>query len=151
MAAIAFRPATADDDLDRVERLLDGAGLPTSDVRAGNARFFLAVDDGSVVGVGGFEAVGSAGLLRSVAVDFGRRDEGVGTAICREVESRAAEAGVERLFLLTETAAGFFADLGYARRDRSMVPPAVRETPEFAELCPDTAVCMAKRLDHSIE
>ena len=36
--------------------------------------------------------------------------------------------------------------LGYATRDRSQVPPEIRNTTEFAELCPEDAAVMSKKL-----
>ncbi len=143
--AIALRSAD-DDALDYVERLLDRAGLPTADVRSGPGRFYVAVADGTRVGVGGFEAYGAEGLLRSVVVDSSRRGEGHGAAITRRLEAEARSADVETLSLLTTTAADFFAARGYDRIDRASVPPAIRETTQFSELCPDSATVLRKRL-----
>lgn len=126
-----------------VERLLARNDLP-SDVRTAPGRFYVARDGARRVGAGGIEQQGDAALLRSVVVERSARGEGVGTALCDALEARAAEAGVERLYLLTVTAAGFFADRGYERVERADVPAAVRGTAEFAELCPDTATVMAK-------
>lgn len=151
MATIALREAKVEADLARVETVLDAADLPTADVRRASVRVFLAAHDGTVVGVGGFERVGADGLLRSVAVREEHRHEGYGTAICAAVEDIAADAGVERLFLLTTDAAGFFAELGYERRDRTTVPESIRETREFADLCPTSATCMAKRVDRAAD
>lgn len=136
--------AAAAEDLDTVESLLERYGLPTADLRDGDATFYLAEVDGAVVGVGGLEVAGSAGLLRSVAVD--ERGQGHGSAICDRLEARAGEAGVETLYLLTETAAGFFEGRGYARVDRDAAPAAIQATTEFSALCGETAVCLRKRL-----
>jgi amino-acid N-acetyltransferase len=62
------------------------------------------------------------------------------------LETAAREAGIGRLYLLTTTAADFFAALGYERVDRGEVPEAVRGSAEFSDLCPDTAVAMRRRL-----
>ncbi|SHH44605.1 arsenic resistance N-acetyltransferase ArsN2 [Halobaculum gomorrense] len=140
-------------DLDRVEALLSANDLPTEDVRTGPGQFYLARDrdderDGgdAVVGVGGVERHGPTGLLRSVAVEESSRGEGYGTALCAALEDRARREGVETLYLLTTTAAGFFGRLGYGAVDRESVPPAIRSTTEFAALCPASATCMRKRL-----
>jgi arsenate reductase (glutaredoxin) len=53
---------------------------------------------------------------------------------------------VRELILLTETAAPFFARLGYQPAARESMPPEVQATGEFASLCPSTAVCLAKPL-----
>lgn len=140
---LRLREATAD-DLGTVESLLERYGLPTADLRDGDASFYLAEVGGSVVGVGGLEVHGPSGLLRSIAVR--EPGQGHGSAICDRLEARAREAGVGRLFLLTESAPGFFASRGYERIDRTEAPEAMQSTAEFSELCGDTAVCMRKRL-----
>jgi amino-acid N-acetyltransferase len=132
--------------LDDVERLLAASGLPTDDVRSGAAQFYIVTAGGDVVGVGGLEPYGAAGLLRSVAVREPARGSGVGTAICEELEDRARAEGVEVLYLLTTTAAGFFADRGYEEVERTTAPAAIRETTQFEDLCPATAACMRKGL-----
>jgi amino-acid N-acetyltransferase len=53
---------------------------------------------------------------------------------------------VETLYLLTTTAAAFFARHGYETVERDTVPARIRGTTEFDDLCPDSAVCMRKRL-----
>ncbi|MDZ7701991.1 MAG: arsenic resistance N-acetyltransferase ArsN2 [Halobacteriales archaeon] len=141
--SVELREAAAG-ELSTVESLLERYGLPTADLRDGAATVYLASVDGSVVGVGGLEAHGDAGLLRSVAVD--ERGEGHGSAICDRLEARAASSGIGTLYLLTETAAGFFEGRGYERIDREAAPAAIRATAEFDELCGDTAVAMRKRL-----
>lgn len=133
-------------DLDRVEALLETDDLPTEDVRTGTGRFYLASVDGEFVGVGGLEVHGAAGLLRSVVVATDARGEGLGTELCTALEARAREAGVEALYLLTTTAAGFFRRCGYEALPREAVPPAIEHTAEFRELCPADATCMYREL-----
>ena len=142
--SIALRPIERG-DLDRVEALLAAGGLPTDDVRAKPECFFLACDGDAVVGAGGLEAYGSDGLLRSIVVAEPYRGRGYGGALCDALEDRARERGVGELYLLTTIAAGFFRRRGYETIDREVVPPAVRQTTEFVDLCPDSATCM--RLD----
>ena len=61
------RPARAD-DLPAVVALLAECGLPTGDLSASHLDAFrLVLADGRLVGVGGVEPAGDAGLLRSVA------------------------------------------------------------------------------------
>ena len=136
---IALRPATATDDLDYVERLLSENDLPTADVRNRPGEFYVARAWGDRVGVGGVEVHGSEGLLRSVVVEERVRGEGHGAALVRALEGRATGEGVETLYLLTTTAARFFAGLGYETVERGDVPESIRSTTEFAELCPDSA------------
>lgn len=147
MSDPTVRLGRADDGaLPYVERLLAANDLPTGDVRSTPGRFYVGYDADDRVGVAGLEVHGSDGLLRSVAVERGARGKGYGAAICDAVEAEAREEGVETLYLLTTTAAEFFADRGYAEIDRTDVPDAVRRTAEFEDLCPVSATCMTKSL-----
>lgn len=131
-------------DLDEIERLLSAAELPTDDVRSNPECFYLAAADGERIGVGGIEQYESVGLLRSVVVDPECRGEGYGAALTATLESRARASGIETLYLLTTTAAEFFDSRGYERIERADAPEAIRETTQFSELCPESAVCMRK-------
>lgn len=147
MATTTLTLEPADEEtLAYVEDLLEVNGLPSSDVRSKPECFYVAYDGDERVGVGGVEVHGSAGLLRSVAVERSVRGQGVGTTICERLEAAAAEEDVGTLYLLTTTARGFFADRGYEAVDRSEAPDAIRGTTEFSDLCPSTAACMRKRL-----
>lgn len=144
--AIELRPAE-DGDLAYVRELLAANDLPTADLDEGNGQFYVARTSEGAVGVGGIEVYGAAGLLRSVAVEESARGEGFGTAICDGLEDLARKRSVGQLWLLTTTAAEFFADRGYREVDRSGAPERIRETTEFAELCPESATCMKRELD----
>jgi len=132
--------------IDYVERLLERADLPTADVRSGHGRFYVGRHGGARVGVGGLEIYGSDALLRSVAVEPSVRGRGFGTALCERLERKARSGDVETLYLLTRTAADFFASQGYVETEREATPPEIRETTEFAELCPSSATCLEKEL-----
>ena len=56
--------------------------------------------------------------------------------------ARARGLGLGSVWLLTTTAAGFFDQLGFARVERGSVPPELQASPEFATVCPGSAVCM---------
>lgn len=144
-AALALRPADGD-RLSYVETLLERNGLPSKDVRSTPGRFYVAAVGDEPVGVGGVESYGPVGLLRSVVVERPARGRGLGTALCDALEARAAEDGVETLYLLTTTAAGFFAGRGYVEVERTAAPAPIRRTAQFAELCPGGATCMRKSL-----
>ena len=138
--------AADDGTLAYVESLLEESGLPSADVRSKPGCFYVAYDGDKAVGIGGIERRGAAGLLRSVAVERSARGEGLGTALCEQLEAVARDEDVEVLYLLTTTASGFFVDRGYVEIERREAPVAIRGTTEFADLCPETAVCMRKPL-----
>lgn len=139
--------ARADPDLDWVESLLAAEDLPTRDVASKADRFVVGYADSAPVGVGAVEVRGDAGLLRSVVVEESHRGKGHGTDLCAALEARAADEGVEELYLLTTTAPEFFGALGYEEVPRESAPPGIRATTEFADLCPASAVCMRKILE----
>jgi amino-acid N-acetyltransferase len=142
---IELRPVDGE-DLAYVEALLSANDLPTADLRDGSGRFYVARAPEGRVGVGGIEVYESVALLRSVAVEKFARGGGYGTAICDGLASLAQEEGVQTLYLLTTTAAEFFAARGYRAVDRADAPARVRETTEFAQLCPSSAVLMKREL-----
>lgn len=133
-------------ELSHVETLLERNGLPSQDVRSKSVEFYLGIADGESVGIVGLETDESDGLLRSLVVERSARGNGFGTALCERVEARAAANDVERLYLLTTTAADFFAGRGYVEIERDAVPDPIRETREFTDLCPATATCLKKSL-----
>ncbi len=142
--SLTLRPAGT--HLDRVEALLEANDLPARDVQSKPECFSVARVDGEVVGAGGVERHGSDGLLRSVVVEESRRGRGYGVAICDALEAEARSDGVETLYLLTTTAAGFFRRRGYEEVLREAASPGIRQTAQFADLCPASATCMTKDL-----
>lgn len=142
---VTTRPVD-DEAIPYVETLLARNDLPTADVRSKPGCFYVGYDGPDRVAVGGIEPCDEVGLLRSLAVEESARGQGYGTAMCDELAAIARDAGIETLYLLTTTAADFFADRGYVTVDRADVPPAIRETTEFADLCPETATCMRRSL-----
>jgi amino-acid N-acetyltransferase len=129
-----------------VESLLAAADLPADDVRSNPEWFYLAVDGDDRVGIGGLQPAGDDALLRSVVVEASLRGQGYGETLLSTLEARARAEGIEVLYLLTTTAADFFAEYGYTIIDREAAPDPVRGTREFEALCPSSATCMRKTL-----
>jgi len=130
-----------------VEALLSRCDLPVSDLgEPSPARLFAARVDEKLIGVVGVEAYGPVGLLRSLAVESARRRSGYGQALVVHAERRAAESGVEELYLLTTTAAAFFARRGYQLVSRNEAPEAIARSVQFTRLCPSSSTLMRKIL-----
>ena len=142
--AVDLERATGEQLAD-VEALLEANDLPAVDVQDDVAEFYAAFDDGDVVGIGGLEFHADAALLRSLVVRDAVRGRGYGTVICDALEREALDRGVDAIYLLTTTASSFFADRGYDDVDRSEVPAVLRQTTQFADLCPTSAACMRKQ------
>jgi arsenite methyltransferase len=140
------RSATLE-DLPRVQHLLEHAKLPSDGVADQfGAGFAVAEFSGDVIGAVGIERYGSSGLLRSAVVLPQWRGHGVGEALVLDRIDWSMRAGLESLYLLTTTAAEYFPRFGFSRVDRESVSEAVKQSPEFASVCPSSATVMELRL-----
>ncbi|HEX8903901.1 MAG TPA: arsenic resistance N-acetyltransferase ArsN2 [Longimicrobiaceae bacterium] len=142
-----IRPVRAE-DRGAVEALLRRAELPPDglDEQFGEA-YAVAESDGRIVGAAGVEVYGGAGLLRSVAVDGEWRGRGLGGALTRERLAWAELRGLDAVYLLTNTAAGYFPKLGFEPVAREKVPEAVRGSLQFSSVCCSSAAVMVLRLE----
>ena len=130
-----------------VEALLADAQLPVADLSSSRSLGLLGFRErGRLVGVVGVELYGSVGMLRSLVVAPAHRNTGLGMTLVSNAETKAAEQGVESLYLLTTTAAQFFARLGYEAVPRSEAPAVIAATAQFSELCPASSTFMRKVL-----
>lgn len=131
-------------------RALEAAGLPTSDLTPAKLEHFLTGQSGdAITHVAGLELFGDAGLVRSLFVAEGQRRAGQASLLLAALEAHARVQGVRALYLLTTTAARFFARHGYAVIERDRAPAALQATAEFAALCPASATCMTKTFSES--
>lgn len=145
-SAMEIRKAVAA-DLVAARSWLSEAGLPIEDLTPDHMQNFLVtMADHQPVGMIGLEQFGKTGLLRSLIVDPSVRSEGLGAQLVGALERRAAESGVNELWLLTIDADRYFANLGYEAEERSAAPQSIRATDEFSTLCPGDAVLMRKTL-----
>lgn len=136
-----IRAARAD-ELSDIEDLLRRVRLPVEGIDRLAGLVTVADAAGQVVGSAALEPYDPAGLLRSVAVDPAFQGQGLGVRLTDATLSLARERQIERVYLLTETASAFFPRFGFRVIPRSEVDPAVRQSEEFARLCPDSAVAM---------
>ncbi len=128
-------------------RLLEAAGLPSSDLTDGHmAHFFHCGAADAPAGLVGVELSGDAGLLRSLVVAPEQRRGGMGAALLEHAADYARSRGARTLYLLTDSAEEFFAARGFRRVPRDTAPESIRATREFASLCPASAAFMARRL-----
>ena len=129
------------------KRLINECGLPIEDLTDASFEYFYAAgapDDPD--GVVGIELYGSTGLLRSLAVAPNARRRGVAKRLVAKAETYAKALGVTHTYLLTESASGLFASLGYEVASREHAPDAIRNSTQFSSICPDSATFMVKRL-----
>ncbi len=138
---------TNPNDLAQAVDLLREFDLAYTDLDQPNIRIFRFSESGRLVGLGGLEIYGNQALLRSVAVAKEFQDKKSGRFICNWLENWAAENQLSELYLLTTTAPGFFAHLGYRVIQRDEFPEPLRQTAQFSELCPASSVCMMKIIE----
>jgi amino-acid N-acetyltransferase len=134
------------DDLPAILSLLDQHKLPHAAIEQHIEDALVARDGQRLVGCAAVERYGAAGLLRSVAVAEERRGSGLGIRLTTAALEHARARGIRTVYLLTETAAGFFPRFGFHPVARTAVAPAVRQSVEFTSACPETALVMVKEL-----
>jgi amino-acid N-acetyltransferase len=140
--AVAPTPAPA-----AVADLLRTADLPADDLgRHEPTTVWTARIAGEIQGTASLERHECYGLLRSVVVAEPYRGHGWARRLTEAALSAARKADLVAVYLLTETAADYFFGLGFVAIGRRAVPPVVRQSTEFAELCPDSAVAMVREL-----
>jgi amino-acid N-acetyltransferase len=143
---IHIEPA-APSDFDAMRTLIAEAALPLDGLEADRVSALVARDArGAVVGCAALEVYASEALLRSVAVSAARRGGGTGGLLLRHALELAARRAVQDVYLLTTTAAPFFASRGFEVVERADVPAAIRATGEFSSICPSSAIVMRNRL-----
>src|SRR5688572_5630971 len=91
-----------------VVSLLQSEGLPVADLPPGLPDFFIAIDNGTVIGAIGLEVYERDGLLRSLVVKKEYRKMNIAAGLVDELEKMARGKGLKNIYLLTETAQGYF-------------------------------------------
>jgi len=132
------------DTLPAIQRFLTDMQLPVSDLPTDLSGFTLAFDGDELVGTAGMELMGGVGLLRSIAVAETHRNRQLGKQLFAAALDHARANGVQEVFLITDSAAGYFEKNGFQRIERSEAPAEIAGTAQFAGLCPASAVVMKR-------
>ena len=134
-----------------IRELLEDNDLPSEDYEDHIESFIVVEESGKVIGIGGLEKCGAAGLVRSIVVVPGHRGKGVANEIYMLIEDKARNLGIKALYLLTESAAEYFRELGFEVIERIEVPESVMKTRQFRDLCPASAVVMYRDISERIQ
>ena len=141
-----IRPA-ARADFPPIEALLAASHLPSigaSDLLDG---FFVADNNGEIVGVVGLEhCARDYALLRSTAIASEWRGRSLGRRLVERAIEDAKRRGIVSLYLLTTTAERYFPQFGFVTTRRELVPAEVQATAEFRGACPASATVMSVTL-----
>jgi amino-acid N-acetyltransferase len=144
--SLTLRNAVGSDNI-QIRQLLEKVKLPAESLDNGATTFYVAEENGTFVGIAGFEFYGDDALLRSVAIPPELQNRGIGDRIVNSMISIAQERNLKRIILLTETAERFFQKKGFRVIDRSSIDnDAMNHSSEFTFACPSTAVCMVLEL-----
>ena len=131
-------------DLPAIESLLSAANLPLAGVAESLPGFVIAESGGAIVGTAALEVCCDNALLRSVAVAPEWRSRGLGRALVLRVIADGEARGLRALYLLTTTAEHYFPSFGFQQITRDEVPADLRQTEEFKDACPASAVVMCR-------
>jgi N-acetylglutamate synthase-like GNAT family acetyltransferase len=129
-------------DLAQLQALLRANHLPADDCGEQASIFCAIYAAQELIAAGGLEPAGEHALLRSIVVRADHRGKGLAQAITDHLLRQAEAEGRVAVYLLTETAADYFARRGFSAVERAAVPPAITRTRQFSSLCPDSASCL---------
>jgi amino-acid N-acetyltransferase len=122
--------------------LLKASNLPADDLNFKKDLLVGYYEGNALVGTGALEIYGDFGLLRSLSVKLGIRGKAVGTTITEFLIQEAKKKNLKGIYLLTETAHGFFIKKGFQDIARDKVPSELKVSSEFSHVCPESAACM---------
>jgi amino-acid N-acetyltransferase len=122
--------------------LLKSSSLPADDLKIKKDLLVGYYEDGAMVGTGALEVYGDYALLRSLSVKLGTRGKALGTVITEHLIAEAKKQKLKGIYLLTETAHGYFLRKGFQDVPRDKVPDPLKASSEFLHVCKDTAAAM---------
>lgn len=129
--------------LEELKEFLKHQHLPFHDIIPTNNLFIVYRDaSNTIIASGGLEYYNNSVLLRSLAVAPSQRGKHIGNYVVDDLLHNVRKAGIQSVFLLTETARDFFLKKGFSVVSRDQVPEAIKQSTEFSHVCPASAVCM---------
>ena len=139
---LTYRLIEDEKGFEAFRELLRASNLPADDLDFSKDLLVGYFEGSALVGTGGLEVYGQYGLLRSLSVKFGIRGKSVGTNITEYLIDEAKAKNLKAIYLLTETASGFFQKRGFRQVSRNDVPEELKASSEFSHVCPDGAAAM---------
>jgi amino-acid N-acetyltransferase len=138
--------AAKPDDLSAILALLAAVHLPEAGIASHMTSTLVVRSAAGLAGCIALEIYGESALLRSAAVAPSWQGRGLGKALTAAALDFARQRSVREVYLLTDTAAGFYPKFGFRPISRDEIAPALHESEELRGDCPDTAQAMALRL-----
>lgn len=131
------------EDRDALRGLLGRSGLDPAEMDGDLGGSVLLDDDRGPLATATVDVRQEEGYLRSVAVDPEAHGRFLGVLVVAAAVRRAAGAGASTIYLLTESAPGFFERLGFVRMERGNLPGWVTER---SIACTGAAVAMRRQI-----
>lgn len=100
----------------------------------------------SICGVVGLKMQGRVGLIYALVLDPEMQEDGDRPRLLNEIERRADERGIDRMYLLAGTDPGFFQSMGYQIVSHWEIPEALRSGVQAPGREPSDALPMRKRI-----
>jgi amino-acid N-acetyltransferase len=122
--------------------LLRNSGLPADDLNFERDLLVGYYEGDQLVGTGALEIYEPYALLRSLSVKLGIRGKSVGSTIATYLLDEASKRNLKSIYLLTESAQGFFSKKGFKEVSREEVPIQIKSSSEFSNVCSPTASVM---------
>lgn len=141
-----IRPATRQ-DCASIKKLLETNELTYQGVEENLDKFLVACTDTEVIGVVGAEHITDAVLLRSLAVKENMRKLNIGATLVQSILEKAKEMNKKDIYLLTNTAEGYFAKKGFFQINRSQIPYELLKNSCLNFSCPSTSICMKLKIN----
>jgi len=121
--------------------LLKDAKLPTQDIGE-NTQLYVIKEEYEIISTVAMEDDNTTALLRSLSTMPAKRGLGYCKKLVHYLEEIAKQKGLQSIYLLTTTAAEFFAKTGYQIVSRSEPPSFILQTSEYSSVCPASATVM---------
>lgn len=142
-----MRPRYAtEEDWPEVEALLSASSLAVDGMHEHITQYIVIRDNAGLLGCAGIERYETTGVLRALAVVQRARSAGVGELLIAAIVADLRLRGVESIVLLTKSASGYFARLGFTPIDISELPQSVRPAHEFGRDRHDVGMLMRTAL-----
>lgn len=125
--------------------ILTSNNLPVNDL-SDETQLFGWLEKEIIAGTAGLELYGKEALVRSISLAPDLHHKGLGARLYNALEKFARGQGVQNLYLLTTTAAGFFSKQGFEEINRDAVATTIRNSIQFKSTCPASATVMKKKL-----
>jgi len=131
----------------QIRELLKSAELVPEGLEKDNLTFFCAREDsGKIIGVVGVEIYGDACLLRSLAVEKSKRNQGIARSLIQQAFAFACSVKSYNAYLLTETIGDTMHRYGFKDLAREEAPKALLQSPFFNGMCPCSCQLMYKNI-----